>query len=310
MSPVGRGSASLAGWLLWALAGVAVFCPSDGGAQEPVDVGRSITSDASIKVWNGGGSLRVEGWELDSLSVTGEVAEVAGGRFFLRAEGDAAKLGVEGDQAEVRGRLHVRVPHGATVWIRTTSADVVVRGLTGRVDVHTVTGGVDARSRPETFYAESMGGDLELDLDARIVRARSGTGRIRFSGTGEDVTLDAVDGALEVTAPGLRRGRFTTVGGEIDYRGSVRRAGALTFESHSGDVRLELPADLAADVRLSTFEGRIDAGFARAPETAEGPGRRSVEFEAGDGGAEVVVRSFSGSVTVEVGEPPEDEEAG
>ena len=293
-----RSPGVLAGFLLWSLAWSGVSSPSDTEAQEAVAVGRPVASDASIKIWNGGGSLRVEGWDADSLAVTGEVAEVAGGRFFLRAEDDAAKLGVEGDQAEVRARLTVRVPHRATVWIRTTSADVVIRGLTGRVDVHTVTGPVDAKSRPETFYAESMGGNLELDLEGRIVRARTGTARIRFSGTAEDLTLDTVDGALEVTAPELLRGRFTTVEGEIDFTGSVRRAGALTFESHSGDVRLELPVDLAADVRLSTFEGRIDAGYPRAPKTAQGAGRRSVGFETGDGGSEVVVRTFSGSVTV------------
>mgnify|MGYP006279846249 CR=1 FL=1 len=291
--------AAVAATLLFALAGLgAALPPSTAEAQETVAAGRSIAPDASIKVWNGGGELRVEGWDADSLAVTGEVAGAAGGRFFLRAEGDAAKLGVEGDQAEVRGRLVVRVPRGATVWIRTTSADVVVRELTGRVDVHTVAGGVDVRGRPETLYAESMSGEVELDLEGRIVRARSGTGGIRFRGSADDLTLDAVDGRLRVAATGLRRGRFTTVGGAIDFTGGVRRAGALTFETHAGDVRLELPAGLAADFRLSTFEGRIDAGYDGAPETDDGPGRRSVRFETGDGGSEVEVRSFSGSVTV------------
>lgn len=290
---------ALAPWFLWALVGAAaVVFPSLAEAQEAVAVGRSIASDASVKIWNGGGDLRVKGWDADSLAVSGVVAEVAGGRFFLRAEGEAAKLGVEGDQAEVRGRLDVRVPRGATVWIRTTSADVEVRGLTGRMDIHTVAGGVDVRSRPETFYAESMSGDVKLDLQGGIVRARSGTGGIRFAGTAEDLTLDTVDGRLEVSAPGLRRGRFTTVGGQIAFTGAVHRAGALAFETHSGDVTLELPAGLAADFRLSSFEGAIEAGYARAAETGDGQGRRSVEFETGDGGSEVEVRSFSGSVTV------------
>ena len=267
-------------------------------AQETVDVRRAIAADASIKVWNGAGSVRVEGWPVDSLAVTGEVAARAGGRFFIRAEDDVAKLGVEGAQAEVGGRLVVRVPAGATVWIRTGSADITIRELTGAVDIHTVAGNVDVRGRPTTFYAESMGGDLALHIKAGIARARTGTGGITFTGTVEDLALATVSGALDVTAPELRRGRFTTVDGGIDFSGAVRPAGVLVFETHSGDVTLRLPARLAADFRLSTLEGAIEAGYPGVPAGETGPGRRAVAFETGDGGAEVEVRSYSGSITV------------
>lgn len=273
--------------------------PSDLRAQERVDVYRAITADAAIKVWSGGGSVRVEGWDVDSLAVTGAVEEVAGGRFFLRAEGDVAKLGVEGDQAEIRGRLVVRVPATATVWIRTASADVVVRDLTGAVDIHTVSGGVNVQSRPRTLYAESMSGDLELHIKAGIARARSGTGAITFTGTVDDLGLSTVSGAVDVTAPELQRGRFTTVEGGIGFTGGVRSGGALVFETHSGDVSLRLPTELGADFRLSTFRGRIEVGYAATPAPVVGSGRRSVRFEIGDGGAEVAVRSYSGSITVE-----------
>lgn len=273
-----------------------VATPAAG--QQPVDTGRPMAADGAIKIWNGGGSVRVEGWPRDSLAVTGEVEGVAGGRFFLRAEGDVAKLGVEGDQDEVRGRLVVRVPAGATVWIRTTSADVTVRELTGAVDINTVAGDVDVRSRPATFYAESMAGDLELHIEAGIARARAGTGGITFTGTVEDLGLTTVSGALDVTAPGLRRGRFTTVDGPIEFSGDVRPAGALVFETHSGDINVRLSAALAADLRLTTFGGDIRIGYPGAPEPPTGPGRRAVIFEVGDGGAEVDLRSYSGSVTV------------
>lgn len=292
------GAASAAG-----LAACVLCAPLPLTGQQTVDAGRAIGPDASIKVWNGGGSVRVEGWDADSLAVTGEVAGAGGGRFFLRAEQDAAKLGVEGDQAEVGGALVVRVPRAATVWIRTGTADVTVRGLNGSIDVHTAAGSVDVRGDPETLYAESMAGELRLRIDGGIVRARTGTGRIAFVGTVGDLSLTTVSGPLEVEAPALRRGRFSTVDGDVAFTGAVRPAGALAFETHSGDVTLRLPSDLAADLRLSTFEGTIDAGYPRAPEPDEGPGRRTVEFEAGDGGAEVEVRTYSGSVTVRPRDP-------
>lgn len=268
------------------------------GAQETVDARRAIAPDASVKIWNGGGSVRVVGTDVDSLTVTGRVAGAAGGRFFLRAEGDAVKLGVEGDQAEVRGELTVRLPRGATVWVRSVTADVSVRDLRGSVDVHSVGGRVEFRGRPEMLYAESMEGDLDLRVEGGVVRGRSGTGRITFAGTARDLSLETVSGAVELTTPGLRRVRVTTVDGDVSFAGGVRSAGALAVETHAGDVTLRLPGDLSADFELSSFEGDIDAGYAGAPRAGSGPGRRSVIFETGDGGARVEVRTFSGSIEI------------
>ena len=280
------------------IAAVAISAPGLA-AQETVDYARPMAADASIKVWNGGGSVRVEGWDVDSLEVTGTVEPASGGRFFAVAENDVAKVGVEGDQAEVGGRLVVRVPTGATVWIRTGSADVVVRGLTGSVDVHTVAGRVDVRSLPTTFYAESMGGELELDLDGGIARANTGTGDITFTGSVQDLALRTVSGALHVTASELRRGQFTTVDGHIGFRGAIHPAGVLTFETHSGDVAVRLPPSLSADVRLSTVQGDIEVGFPDAGTPRAGDGRLTRLFQVGAGGGEISVRSWSGTLSLQ-----------
>lgn len=274
------------------------FLPSLA-AQETVNVGRPIAPDASIKIWNGGGSVRVEGWETDSLDVSGEVDEVGGGRFFLGVEADVAKLAIEGDQGEVSGRLVVKVPARATVWIRTASADIEVRGLEGSVDINTVAGRVDVQGRPEVLYAESMQGDMDLHVTAGIARAKAGSGNITFFGPAQDLALTSVSGSLDVTAPELRRGRFNSVDGDIMFDGAVGSAAALVFETHSGNVTLHLPPDLAADFRISTFLGQISVDYPQAPRPEEGAGRLSLEFEAGDGGGEVEVRCYSGSVIIE-----------
>lgn len=275
----------------------------EAAVQEPaahgaVDAGRAVTAEGSIKIWNGGGSLRVEGWPADSVHVTGEI-EV--GEFFFHGRGAAAKLGLQGREEDVRARLVVRVPEAATVWIRTVTADVAVRGLGGTLDVHSVSGAVDVEGRPANLYAESMGGDVHLRVKSEIVRAQTGTGRLVFSGTAGDLTLSTVSGNLAVETSDLRRGRLTTVDGAIRFAGSVGAGGSLAGETHAGDVTLRLPADFAADFELSTFEGRIRAPLADASDAGpiEVSGRRLLRFETGTGGAEVTVRSYSGSIEVE-----------
>lgn len=265
-------------------------------AQQPVESGRAVDADAYIRIWNGGGSLRVEGWDADSIAVTGHAEP---GRFYIAARDDVAKLGLEGDLDAASGDLFVRVPRGATLWIRTTSSDITVRGMTGSLDLYSVTGAIEVEGNPAHFHAESMGGDLTLRIESAVARARTGAGGIVFEGAAEDLTLGTVDGAITVATPGVRRARLTTVEGDIRFTGDVRSAGSLELETHSGDVLLRLPPGIRADFDLSTFEGviRNQLGPAR-PKSGRGQGRTILTFGTGAGEAGVVVRSFSGSIEV------------
>lgn len=290
-----RGSIALA---MTAVLLSALAATPDARAQETADTGLAVDSGAAIKVWNGSGSVRVEAWAADSIHVTGDVET---GELFLMGAGPAAKLGLQGPERDVRGQLVVRVPASASVWIRTAAADVTVRGVEGSLDVHTVTGAIDVEGGPADLYAESMGGDVRLVVETGVARARTGTGRLALEGTVEDLTLSTVSGTVEADVPDLRRGRMTSVDGDVRFAGGVRRGGSLTLETHSGDVGLRVPADLAADVELSTFEGRIRAPLrdGAQPSRSDRPGRNGVaatRFELGGGGADVTVRSYSGSI--------------
>ena len=154
-----------------------------GSAQHSVAQGASVDADAYLKIWNLNGSVRVSGWARDSVHVEGTMDAFARREFFFGASGGAGKLGVgsEGGGAGV-AELHVRVPTGATVWIKTSSAPVRVAGMRGSVDVYSVTGDVEVAGSMRSLSAESMGGDLVVRGDAALLRLKSGSGAIRVQG--------------------------------------------------------------------------------------------------------------------------------
>lgn len=266
-------------------------------AQERVDTGRSLRSDAFVKVWNGGGSVRVIGWDRDSVAVTGTVPPRSG-RFFLVGNEEAMKLGLEAPPGKGSADLVVRVPMTATVWVRTASANVEVRGMARAVDVHTVSGAIDIQGRTNRVFAESMGGDIRLRVTSETARGSTGTGLLDFRGSVEDLTLSTVEGELTVETLGLRRGRFSTVSGGVRYKGGVEKAGSLAFETHGGDVELWLNSSLDADFELSTIKGQVSAGFGERWSTRTLGGMRTHTFQTGAGSSDVGVRTFSGSITV------------
>lgn len=273
-------------------------------AQETLEIHRAVPADAYLKVWGGGGTVEIRGWEHDSLAVTGRIRS-GPGRFFHRVEGGVGKLGLEVDPkraGEVDAVISVKLPATSTVWVKVAGAHVDARGLTGTLDVHAVSGSVQVTGSPEALTVESMAGELSLDLDAAgVVRAKGGEADVRVAGDVLDLTATAVGGDVLVDLDSARRAELETIDGRIAWRGGLERGGWLSARTHSADVELVLPAGLGPELDLATVEGEIESEIGATPATGGAfPGVRLVD-EAGAGSATVEVRTFSGTIRVRRG---------
>ena len=76
-------------------------------------------------------------------------------------------------------------------------------------------------------------------------------------------------------------------------------AGPFEFETHSGNITLNLSRGVSARFEIETFSGDIENDFGQEPErTSEyGPGME-LSFETGGGKARVEASSFSGAVEI------------
>lgn len=165
-----------------------------------------------------------------------------------------------------------------------TRVDVVIRLPQGvRLDATTISGDVDARG---------------LAADAEVTTV---SGQVVVDGfTGEELQARTVSGDVELRNIRSRTVNGETVSGNVSYDGPLRRQGIYEFKSLSGRVLVTLPEGSGAELRASTFSGRI-----RFPEVplSEVNMRRNNRATAriGDGGASLSMESFSGDVEVRVG---------
>jgi DUF4097 and DUF4098 domain-containing protein YvlB len=158
------------------------------------------------------------------------------------------------------------------------------------VDVSTVSGRIDVRGEPAEVYAESMGGAVELELDTRLLRARTAGSNITIRGRVADAEAYTVSGVVDILNKQVTRGRFESVDGGIRYRGGVSPASAVEFVTHGGSVELAMPAAVAADVRISSFQGEVTSELGRLVRTSSGRGGDEYQITLGGGGAEVIIR--------------------
>lgn len=281
--------------LLVALATALATLPA---SAQQASRGWSASSAPAIRVFNLAGATRVVGWDRDSVAVAGTVS--AGGRLYGGGSRSAIKLGVEpgvpGADAPA-ARLEVRVPRGATVAVKSASADVTIAGLTGAVEVSSVSGTVTLTGDPRQVSVESMEGAVDLRTGAPVVRVRTAGAAATVDGPVHDLRVESVSGAIVVHGADARQARLESVTGPIRYEGALTRDGVLDVQTHESAVTLILPAGLGAAFDLTTFDGLLINRFGSAA-ARPSRGGKPLRFTANGGGARVTVRTLKGDVAV------------
>lgn len=142
--------------------------------------------------------------------------------------------------------------------------------------------------------------DVSVEFTVRVpagVRfaGRTVNGSVEARGLDADVVANTVNGSVRAATTGLVRAQ--TVNGSIDA--SLGRADwpdALSFETVNGNINLNFPASLSAEVRAETVNGNITTDF---PITAQGRiGRRTLNGVIGGGGRELRLKTVNGNLEI------------
>lgn len=254
---------------------------------------RAVRPHVAVKVWNPSGSIRLVGWDKDSIVMRGRAPK---SRPRLFAGNDTAmKIGTAGGWMDVdtaRADLVVYLPRHATVSVKTVTADITASDVTGWF--YSVSGTIRLSGSVNSATAESMGGNLDLDVSTPWIRAQTGSGHLLLRGAAQDVDVSTITGTLSIASSSVLRGQFSSVSGEIQYAALPAPGGILEFSNHSGGVDLLLPAASSAALTLSSISGPIENGFTRIRPAAAAP--HAMRLTLGGGDAHVTVRTFKGVI--------------
>ncbi len=284
------------------LAVVALHLPAALTAQDRIDRRVALESDASIRIVNLMGSIRVIGWDKDTLAVSGTLGRGAGKFFYFGGGGRGAKLGVEVPeqyQVDEKSDLEVRVPARARLWIKAAAATIEIVDFKGGLDLYSVSGTIRVQGNPSQVYAESMDGAVEFSGVTPFARVKTASGNITLAGTVDDATATTVGGLVSVTGLTYQRVRLESVTGNIDLAGAIPRGASVTAESHSGTITISVPGDAQASFYVNNFQGAITNGLTKAtPRLVRERGGHELSFTLGQGAADVNARNFKGDVVL------------
>lgn len=278
-----------------------------GEAQVKIERGLHLEADGSIRISNLVGSVRVTGWDRDSVSLRGSVPK--GDKLFMGGSPRGMKAFIEplNDRNPQPSALELMVPARAKVWVKTATADIEVTGISGELDLYVVGGRIRVSGKPTELNAEAIDGDIEVNGKPGWLRAKSASGNVTFNGSSGDVSISTVSGGITVnsvpTEGGgkFERAKIETVTGPIHFNADIEKGAAIDFDTHSGSIDIGIPRRTGADFDVAAIAGTItnELNYGKPVKGRYGRGSELITTNA-SGGARLTIRSFKGSVTLRV----------
>jgi len=276
----------------------ACLVPLSMSAQSKVNRGMPLDQTAAIRVYNPSGSVTVRGWSRDSIAVRGALGK--GNEIHMGGSRSGMKMFVEGidDRNPAPADLEIMVPARAKLWIKTATAVIDVKDVTGSLDLYVVSGDIRVAGNAADVNAEAIDGSVTITGSPEWVRAKSASGDVTFTGSTSDISATTVSGKISLNGKQFEKVKAESVTGDIRFVGAVDRAGLASFDSHSGAVVISLPAKSGADLDAVSIAGSIANQFSTSkPRTGKYGRGAELVADANGGGAHIVVRSFKGPIT-------------
>lgn len=230
----------------------------------------NLSGKPNLRIETSDANIRVSTWDQNTIE-----AKVITTRYKIGEGGIRVEEHQTGDSVEIEVRyphhnfniewgnhrvdIIIQMPREGKVNLRTGDGKIEVAGLKGEMDLHSGDG------------SESLDG-----VDGKL-HANTSDGHIRANGRFDELDLKTGDGHVEVrAAPGSSL------------------ATSWRLETGDGNVTLEIPADLAADVDLHTGDGHIDLDM---PVATSGQIRENeVRGKLNGGGSFLTIHTGDGSI--------------
>jgi DUF4097 and DUF4098 domain-containing protein YvlB len=230
----------------------------------------TVSGKPDLRIETSDANIRVTTWDQNTIE-----AKVETSRYKIGEGGIRIEEHQNGDTVEIE----VRYPHhNFNVEWGSHRVDVIIQmPREGRVNLHTGDGKIDLAGFKGDMDLHSGDGSENLESVDGKLHASTGDGHITAQGRFDELELKTGDGHVEVRAA----------------QGSTLAAG-WRLETGDGNVSLELPSELSADVSLHTSDGHIDLDM---PIVTEGKIRQNeVHGKLNGGGGPLTIRTGDGSI--------------
>lgn len=269
--------------------------------QSRIDTTFAFSRTGTVELQAGAGEIIVSGWSRDQVRVRATSERSA---LRLDASPSHLSLGLRSPGSRSSDtRFEVTVPVGARVRANTSSGDIQITGSKGEVEARTQRGDIVVEDAAGSVELNALSGDIVTSAIAGELRVGVLSGDVRIRQVTGDVEVKTVSGGIDLRDARSRFVRVGSTSGDITFDGTVDPTGRYELQTHSGDIDLMLPANVGAQLTVSTFSGGIDSEvpLVLIPGNQGGAGSHGKKFTftlGRGGGARIIAETFSGDIMI------------
>jgi DUF4097 and DUF4098 domain-containing protein YvlB len=252
-----------------------------------------VSRGTRLEMNNRSGQIVVRTWNRNAVQVSADLSN----RDRLQIDDGGGVLRVRNQpwRGDDNADFRLTVPAWMELDLQTVDGDITVQGSEARVDLRSVEGNVSVQGGRDFISIHSVEGEITVAGAQGRVEANTVDGGVGLTDIKGDVSVSAVDGDITLDGISSAQVEATTVDGDILYRGNIAANGRYRFDSHSGDVTLEVPDPLNATLSISTFDGDFQSDWPIVLTGTHGMKKR-FSFTLGDGSARIDIQSFDGDM--------------
>lgn len=240
------------------------------------------------------GAVIVTGSDRNEIRVR---ARTENGAIRFTSNGMRATLEPASGRGCNDGRFEITVPAGARVSARSWSGSVSVKGVRGDLETRTQSADVDLRDVGR-IDVESLSGDVTIHGVTGESMIHTVSGDIELDTARGDVEIETVSGDIDLRDVVAKQIRTHTTSGDVEFSGQILPDGRYEYNTHSGEIRLALPADVGAQLNVATFNGAIESDFPITLQAGKDHDNKRLSFTLGQGTARISAETFSGDITL------------
>lgn len=283
--------------------------------EEKFERTEALAKDGRVYLRNISGTIEVRGWNKDEVKI--DAVKYSEARSEATAKENAAEVKIEVTREGSTLRIETVYPHRNHFWgdnnlnvsvdfklwvpekaaveVHSVSGDVDAESVGGALKIDSVSGEVVARGAGAGAEIKLVSGDIDASGIAGDAFLKTVSGDVRVSKVRGSIEAETISGELELTdVADARSVNAKTLSGNCVLTGRLVPQGRYTLKSHSGDVRLTIPADSAFEFEAESFSGTIDTDFEIQVSGKMSP--REIRGTVKGGGAYVRMTTFSGSI--------------
>jgi DUF4097 and DUF4098 domain-containing protein YvlB len=255
-----------------------------------------VSRGSRLSLDNFAGEVIVRTWDKDALRV--QARHAARTRINIRPAEGGVRVSAS-SQYGPNGSVdyEITAPAWMPMKIEGQFNFVTVEGAQSEVSVATVRGDIVLKGGSGSITGKTIQGEVVVEGSRGKINVSSVNQGIKITGTTGDITAETTNGSITLTRIESGSVDVSTVNGNILYDGTIPSQGRYSFTTHNGDIVMTVPENANATFSVRTYNGDFSTAISlKGPDRSEVRRGRRVTYTLGNGGAEVELESFGGSI--------------